>query len=363
MKRLVMLDSGAWSVWNRGSVVDLDAYISFCNEHPDISYYVNLDVLPGKPGDLSALRDKASVEDACRQGWLNYLRMIKELPQNKVIPVYHRGDSVKWLHKYLDHGCQYMGISPGARNPVGIKASWMNDSPKLFGDDVLSVGLRKILFDSAGRPIVRTHGFGITSVRLMNVWEWHSVDSSTWQVAAVMGAVYIPQRTGDIKYDYSKQPLRVGTSPKSGNVKDNHRRHTHLKHLSGAALARVTDYLEEAGISLGDYEIVKVDEGYKPQKGCEFWYNKKKLEIVRSLERGVITDVECRMRANVYFMRQVAKNKAVSVRHIYFAGIPKESLEHQLDKRLLTFDGMKGEKSPYRKALNVHLDCIRGIKV
>lgn len=364
MKRLILLDSGAWSVWNRGSTVDLDAYIAFCQKYPDISYYVNLDVLPGKPGDLSALRDKAANEEACKQGWLNYLKMIDNLPMKKVIPVYHRGDSVKWLHKYLNHGCKYMGISPGARNPVGIKAKWMTGS-KMFGDDVLSVGLKNILFDNADRPVVKTHGFGITSVRLMNVWEWYSIDSSTWQVAAVTGSIYIPQRTGTTHHDYSKQPMRVGTSPKSGNIRDLSRQQTHLKHLSGRTLKRVTDYVEEAGSTLGSYQVVRVGEDYKPQKGCEFWFDKKKLQIVRVLEKGVITDVEERMRVNVYFMNQVMKHKAVSVKHIYFAGIPKQELEPLLGKRLLTFDGMKNEseKSPYLKALKIHLSLKKEVGV
>lgn len=103
-----MIDSGAFSVWNSGGKIDLDSYIKYCKERPNLSVIVGLDVIPPKGAKLTdELKDKVATE-----GWNNYLKMIRHLPMEKVVAVFHRGDSYKWLEKMLDFGCPYIGLSP-----------------------------------------------------------------------------------------------------------------------------------------------------------------------------------------------------------------------------------------------------------
>jgi len=48
------------------------------------------------------------------------------------------------------------------------------------------------LCDGAGRPKVRVHGFGLTSLPLMKRYPWYSVDSSTWVQWAANGMLLLP---------------------------------------------------------------------------------------------------------------------------------------------------------------------------
>ena len=138
-----MLDSGAFSVWNKGISIDLDAYITYCLKHPYIAYYVNLDVIPGSVSDMASLSSGA-ISKACEEGWKNYLTMLKKLPIGKVIPVFHQGDDYKWIKKYIDHGCTYIGISPSNDRTTKQKVAWLKEVQQHIGD-------------KKGNPIIRTH--------------------------------------------------------------------------------------------------------------------------------------------------------------------------------------------------------------
>lgn len=186
----LMLDSGAYTVWTKGDSIDLEEYIAFCRKHPDTSYYVNLDVIPGekgqkrfkwKPKGLLPQRVLPEVETACKKSWDNYLRMTKILPAKKVLPVFHQNEDFKWLEKYLDHGVKYIGISPENDRTALEKFQWLREVEKITVAN--------------GKPIVHMHGFGIASFRLLTQWPyWYSVDSTNWLRAAVLGLLYVPKK-------------------------------------------------------------------------------------------------------------------------------------------------------------------------
>jgi hypothetical protein len=193
----------------------------------------------------------------------------------------------------------------------------------------------------------------------MKLWDWHSVDSASWKMSAAMGNIYVPQRNGNCKYDYSLPPLVIGTSPMSPNLKKAGAQ-MHLKDLYGATRKRVLDYLEEVGAKLGSYKIVQVYPDYKPKKGLEFWYNRKKLQLMVTKEKGIVTHWEERSLVNARFIKEVMERKAVPVKHIYFAGAPRREIEPFLGNRLLTYHDMRvSEGSKCIQILNMHLDSIK----
>jgi hypothetical protein len=52
----------------------------------------------------------------------------------------------------------------------------------------------KHLVDGAGRPKVKVHGFGLTTMALVERYPWYSVDSSSWvQVARTGGMMLYPE--------------------------------------------------------------------------------------------------------------------------------------------------------------------------
>ena len=66
------------------------------------------------------------------------------------------------------------------------------------------------LTDDQGRPIVKVHGFGLTSLPLMMRYPWYSVDSSTWVQWAANGMVLVPGQVGqvDVSNKSSRKKIR-----------------------------------------------------------------------------------------------------------------------------------------------------------
>ena len=342
MIRLLMLDSGAFTVWTKGTTIDLDKYIQFCLDHPGISYYVNLDVIPGVPNQKRTIT-KDSVESSCLQGWKNYRRMLDAgIPKKQIIPVYHQNDPISWLDKYLEFGSPYIGISPANDNTTPVKLRWMR-------------GLRKYLFDGAGRPVVKTHGFAVTSYSLMKYWEWHSVDSASWKLSAAWGAIYVPRRKGGV-WDYSLPPLLVAVSPMSPSIQ---KRQHHAASMSPLVKRLLLDYLGECGVSLGRHVLRQENQEYSLDRDAqEVWYDKKKRVVLEPMEIGVANSLNERLKVNARFVKQA--NRVLPVKHIYFAGAPiPGKLEYKLGRRLLSFHEIgRAKNGNENKYLKRHLELM-----
>lgn len=333
-----MLDSGAFSVWNKGATINLEAYTDFCLRHKNVSAYVSLDVIPGKANDVRSL-SRTGMEESCARGWANYQYMLKAgVPFNKLVPVYHQGDSVAWLKKYLDFGTPYLGISPANDRTTDQKINWLRD-------------IRPLLFDGDNTPTVKTHGFAVTSFRLMKFMAWYSVDSASWKMSAAMGGAYIPRQTNG-EDDYSKPPLLVGLSPMSPTRFE---RGSHIDTMSPLLKRRVDETLEKVGVSMGKWEIVPAKG--KVEKGKEFWFDKKKGTKLRVLEDGCGPNWEHRAAVNAYFMRQA--NKVLPIKHIYFAGAPRKMIEHFLNRRLLTYHDIRGERGLVYSLFVAHSEMVK----
>jgi hypothetical protein len=334
---MLMLDSGAFSVWTRGAEVDLAAYVDFCVRHPAVDHFVNLDVIPGVPGTRPS---RQQVRAACVASWNNYLRMTDALPKSKVIPVFHQHDPVSWLHSYLDKGAAYVGISPANDSPVSERLRWLRT-------------LRPVLFDGAGRPVCRTHGFAVTALDLLAEMRWHSVDSGSWKQTAGWGGVYVPALSKG-RYDFARVPLAVKVSlasPKRGKA------NLHYQSASPLFKKRIDDYLASAGVPLGRSEVAQVFEDYAPRcrasQGVEpgsgeCWLDRKRGLLLRPVEVGVCNSFRQRCRANIHFYKQVALAYRDNLELLYFAGTPLPyPEEYETGARLLSFLDVADENNTY----------------
>lgn len=159
----VILDSGAYSAWRSGKPVNLDAYCTYLLKNCDwIGSYVALDVImPGNP------------EEAAAQSFKNYEYMRgKGLDP---IPVFHVGEDISWLHRMLDAGATYIGLSASSlvsRNKVDdwYATAWSH------------------LVTADGLPVVKAHAFGEGRLQSLKRFPWYSADSTSW--------IYAAQRTG-----------------------------------------------------------------------------------------------------------------------------------------------------------------------
>lgn len=343
MKPLLMLDSGAFSVWTKGLQISCADYIRFCRRHPDCSYYVCLDTIPGQPSDPRSLTAEA-INAACESSWTNYQRMIRKLPIEKVIPVFHQNDSFGWLEKYLKFGTPYLGISPANDNQVRGRAKWMQK-------------VSRFIRRPDGTMRIRVHGFGVTAFDLLTYWPWYSVDSASWVRKAAYGMIYVP-RTTRLEFDYLKPPYSLGFSTRA-LIRAG--REDHFDALSATQRLQVLRYLKEVKAVLGTSHIEDRPEGHKLSED-ELWHDKPARKVVVVETRGVATSLHCRYQVNMKYFKRL--NRELDVDHIYFAGggsgVPK-SIEYKLRRRLLSFADIM--RSPTIDSIfQNHLKLIREYK-
>lgn len=222
-KYKIMLDSGAYTAWSKLQTIDIDAYIAFIKEHYKwIDSVVNLDVIPGAYGRHPTPEE---TEVSAREGWKNLLYM--ESHGLKPIPVYHQGEDFKWLQKMIDHQCPYIGISPANDRTTKQKRIWL--------DEVFDQ-----ITNKEGKCIVKTHGFGVTSIPLLLRYPWFSADSTTWSKLAAYGSIMVPDYNKPYP-DNLKAPFLVRVSMRSP---DRFRQGQHFISYPQEAKSSIIRYLE-----------------------------------------------------------------------------------------------------------------------
>jgi len=150
----IIIDSGAFSVWNKGGSIDINEYLKFCLKQPQEWTFINLDVIP-KTGSSAD-----DIEECCKKGFENFLFLKQHL--KNVMPVYHYGDDIKWLHEYIKHA-DYIGISPANDTHESIKREFLTEVFNITKDRI------------------KTHGLGYSSFKGLSMFPFYSVDSISWK--------------------------------------------------------------------------------------------------------------------------------------------------------------------------------------
>lgn len=211
----LFLDSGVFSAWNAtmkgrdkvrkhnkdhpkdqqpmppDTVVDLHKYASFINRNAKwIDAYATIDQIPGEWGRK---RTKEEVESSAKTSYDNQ-QTLKGLGL-KPIPIFHMGEKFSWLERYLKDGEPYIGIATAKDVRNTEQREWL--------DHVFTM-----LTNKNGVPFVKTHGFGITNISLLQRYPWFTSDSTTWALAAGYGLVYVPEQARD-GWDWKSIPTRI----------------------------------------------------------------------------------------------------------------------------------------------------------
>jgi len=157
------------------------------------------------------------------------------------IPVFHFGEDLKWLKKYMDE-YEYIGIGGLGQDITKSKFILQHGDPAF-----------KLLEESD--QYIKTHGFAVTSLDLMLRYKWYSCDSTTWIKHAAYGIIIVPKfdrETGAPKYD--QNPLLVSVSEQSkygredteGHFLEPNRPHFTRVH-SKPEVERIREYFKEKG--------------------------------------------------------------------------------------------------------------------
>lgn len=163
----IFLDSGAFSAYNLGVELSLTAYCEYIKRNMDLirveDDIVLASVLDGIGDALTTYRNQLQME---RLGV-------------RALPCFHAGEDERYLEYYV---ANYSYITLGGlvgSNPQQL-AIWLD---RMWD---------RYLTDGAGRPKLKVHGFGITSIPLMERYPWYSCDSSSWIQATSFGSIITP---------------------------------------------------------------------------------------------------------------------------------------------------------------------------
>lgn len=191
------LDSGAFTAWNSGKSVDIQAYADYCVEWqskvPDVRC-VNLDVIPGEAGRTSTTQERL---DGMRRSLENadYLRS-RGL---RVEEVFHQDEPFTFLDQLLERLPEGEVLCLSPRNDVhkNARIKWLQN--------VLAHLVRVRGKDN----LPKTHGLAVTNPDSILSFPFYSVDSSTYASPARYGRVIDHEGNGTLTKDV------LGFSPRN----------------------------------------------------------------------------------------------------------------------------------------------------
>ena len=293
----ISLDSGAFTAWSKGIHIDLDEYINFYFENQDmIDKVVGLDVIPGRPGYKDIPMEER--EAAAAKGYENYLYMIKRgMPKDKTVVVFHQGDHFHWLERMRDEKIPYIGLSPANDRSTPEKMSWLDEC-------------MYYVTDSKGLPLMKWHGFAVTSVPIVRRYPWFSVDSATWLMFAAYGNILLPPQKGGVPDWHSDRPLVVGVSS-SLTSSARSTEGEHISTFTGPEREYVERYLASIGLFIGESTFDYMPSKTKLAKN-QGWRGKKLDDGTRLVEtivrKGVSNSLGARTRTNAYFFAKIRES-------------------------------------------------------
>ena len=226
----IFVDSGAFSAFTLGVKLSINSYCDYIKRNSDIIRVedgaVMASVLDGIGNALETYQNQAHME---------YLGV-------KPLPCFHAGEPEEYLAHYVKN---YEYITLGGMVGASTKQ--------------LMIWLDRIwenhLTDGSGHPKLKVHGFGITSIPLMERYPWHSCDSSSWIQSAAFGGIVTPQWG----------PINVSTKSPS--------RHDFGQHVSTVTQLeqdKIFEHLDENGFS-----YARLSEVYESRAAYNLWAYKR----------------------------------------------------------------------------------------
>lgn len=156
----IFIDSGAFSAWTLGQEIPIRDYAKFCRRWDS------------KVQIKASLDDILSVEKS-----ESNLQMLESLGAN-VTPVFHMGEPYEVFDDLSD---RYPYVLCGGTGSV-------TGDPRSRKFAARADHFTKV-FDIAESKGTLVHGFGVTDFRLLKMFPWHTVDSSTWASGGRYGRI------------------------------------------------------------------------------------------------------------------------------------------------------------------------------
>jgi hypothetical protein len=177
----LFIDSGAFSAWTKGKVIDIEEYISFINTYKDyFTVCASVDTIPGKPRS-SVLPTQEDIDHSAEQTWNNFLYMRSKMEDpDKLLYTFHIGEDIKFLTRALEYKDTGGPIKYIALGGLVGKPGYLIDD---FCDRVFK------LIRTHNRSDIKVHAFGMTRLNTLEEFPFTSCDSTSWLQHANYGAI------------------------------------------------------------------------------------------------------------------------------------------------------------------------------
>jgi hypothetical protein len=175
--------------------------------------------------------------EAPKLSWENYLYMVDKVKSpEKLIPIFHQGEDFKWLKNMLNYKytegalkgqyIKYIGLSCNKELSTKDWIKWFEETFKM---------IRR-----SPNPNVKTHAFGMTSLKVLEQFPFTSADSTSWVRFASFGRIV-----------YDGKIIYVS--------KRNEHNEDYIMNQSPALISSVKDICKKLNMSLED--IINDDSG------------------------------------------------------------------------------------------------------
>lgn len=205
-KGKLFIDSGAYTAYTRQKELDVDEYIEYLNGMDEyLTIYAQVDKIPGQHGQEKTLQD---ILEAPEMSWENYVYMRPKMKSpDKLLPIFHRRENWSHLKRMLEttfdgQHIPYIGIAATTDSSTKEKEEWFHEVFQII--------------KNSSNPNVKTHAFGMTSLRLLESFPFTSADSTSWIMTAINGGIMSPygviivsERQGFLKNNISNQSKQV----------------------------------------------------------------------------------------------------------------------------------------------------------
>lgn len=287
----LFLDSGAFSAWTQKKPIDIHEYIEFIKLNKDmIDIYANLDGIPMKGGTGEVMQNRVASAKLTLKN-----QRIMEKAGLHPLPCFHFGEPFEYLQYYVDN-YEYLALGVAGNKGTAL-IGWLNTC---FQDYICDVN---------GMPKVKVHGFAVTSVKIMIMYPWYSVDSTSWAITGGMGSIFVPAFTRGIA-DYTKTPWKIFVSNRSPSMKEAGK---NLNTLQPKEKQVYLDYIHSKGYILGQSSFKSTQEGYELAEN-EKWAERKvkgqKTRLVEVIEEvGICNTYQLRDEMNIIYFHDFEKTR------------------------------------------------------
>ena len=173
------------------------------------------------------------------------------------------GEDLKYIDIYMKKGYDYIGIG-GLGQEVTKKQYFV------WADEVFAK-----ICNKEGYPIVKTHGFAMTSFDLMLRYPWYSVDSTSWVMTSRFGGIYMsPIKNGQL--DILTGQTKISVSTKNSDLK---KFDAHYFNMIDTKKEIVNEYIKIMGFKMGKSEFKDGEEIIIETGLCNNYKERDKLNI------------------------------------------------------------------------------------